>query len=83
MLAQPLFHLGSLVGSFAILLIAHLTLAFGLVTRRSPRWHAAMVLVPPLAWLAPYWGFRSGMKVRAVVWVLALIAYVITWMLVP
>jgi hypothetical protein len=70
--------LAVLLIAFAALVTAHVMLAFGLA-RRSPRWHAAVafVLVP----LAPWWGWRSGMRGRGAVWVVAALAYTIAlWM---
>jgi len=64
-----------LVGSFAALITVHLALAAGLV-RRRPHWQGAAALVlPPLA---PYWGFRVGMRRRAIAWVAALCVYAVS-----
>ena len=64
-----------LVGSFATLVTVHLALAAGLV-RRRPHWRgAAALLLPPLA---PYWGFRVGMRKRVIVWVAALSVYAVS-----
>ena len=63
----------TLVGSFALLVSVHLTLAAGLVWRRQ-YWRGALALVlPPLA---PYWGFGTGMRLRSILWVAALGLYV-------
>jgi hypothetical protein len=65
--------IATLVGSFALLVSVHLTLALGLVWRRR-YWRGALTLVlPPLA---PYWGFGEGMRVRSILWVTALGLYV-------
>ena len=65
--------IATLVGSFALLVSVHLTLAVGLVWRRR-YWRGALaLLLPPLA---PYWGFAEGMRVRSVAWLSALGLYV-------
>jgi hypothetical protein len=63
----------SLLLAFAVLVTAHVAIAFGLA-RRKPRWKAilALAVVP----LAPYWGARSGMHVRTVAWVVSALVYV-------
>jgi len=64
----------ALVVSFAVLVTAHVALAFAL-TLRVPRWRGPVsFLVPPLA---PYWGMEVGMKRRAGLWVTALVVYVL------
>jgi hypothetical protein len=65
---------GAVVLGFAILVTAHVTIAFGLV-RRTPRWRAPVALV--VAPLAPYWAWREHMRVRAGVWTAALVVYVV------
>jgi len=51
---------------FATLVTAHLAIVVGLVGRH-PRWRAlAALVVPPLA---PYWGARNHMIVRAAAWI--------------
>lgn len=67
--------LGAVVAAFATLVTVHLAIVYGLATRR-PRWRAAVTLV--VGPLAPYWAFREGMRVRAVVWLSALVAYAIS-----
>ena len=53
---------------------AHLALVAGLFARR-PRYRALLaLLVPPLA---PYWGWDTGMTLRALLWVGALAAYAV------
>ena len=66
--------LGALVGAFAVLVTAHVTLALGLC-RRTPRWRApvAFVVVP----LAPAWGWRTGMRARSAIWVAAAVVYAV------
>jgi hypothetical protein len=62
----------SLLVAFATFVTAHLALVFGLALRK-PWWRALLAL--PFAPLAPYWGVRAGMYVRAVVWVVSALAY--------
>ena len=51
---------------------AHVTL-LGSLALRAPRYRAAVaLLVPPLA---PYWGWRSGLKTRVYVWGASLLLY--------
>jgi hypothetical protein len=64
----------ALLLSFAALATAHLALVWGLAWR-APRWRALVAL--PVAPLAPFWGFRDGMHVRAAVWVVSAIAYIV------
>lgn len=65
--------MATLVISFAVLVTTHLALAVGLALR-GERWRGALAFfVPPLA---AYWGFEAGMKLRAGVWIAALVAYV-------
>jgi hypothetical protein len=65
-----------LVGGVALALVAflgaHVSLVGGLVTRR-PRYRAAVAFaLPPLA---PYWGWRAGLRRRVYVWTSALLLY--------
>jgi hypothetical protein len=65
----------TLVVSFALLLTTHVTLVVGLLSR-GPRWRAlaAAAAMP----LAPVWGIRARMWVRAGLWIASAIAYVVT-----
>jgi hypothetical protein len=63
-----------LVVAFATLLTVHVLLALGLA-RRPPRWRALVALV--VAPLAPWWGWREGMRVRGVLWVASAVAYAV------
>lgn len=64
--------------AFAVWLTAHVAITFGLA-RRQPRSRAAIAfVVPPLA---PYWAFREGMRVRSIIWVAALVLYLVARML--
>lgn len=63
----------ALVGSFALLVTAHVALVAGLLSR-VPRWRGALALfVLPLA---PYWGMRERMRIRTWIWVGALLVYI-------
>jgi hypothetical protein len=63
-----------LVGAFAALATAHVALVAGLATRK-PAWRGLVALaIPPLA---PYWGARSGLHKRVVLWVGCAAAYVV------
>jgi hypothetical protein len=74
---MDLFVTLAVVLSFATLVTAHVALAAGLGAR-GPWWRAPLsfVVVP----LAPYWGFQEKMRARAVLWAIALVAYVATLM---
>ena len=65
---------GLLVVAFAVLLTTHVGLAVGLA-RRTPRWRAIVALLA--APLAPWWGWQERMRVRAAVWVVAAVLYVV------
>ena len=64
----------ALVLASAVMFTAHVALTYGLAFR-PPRWRALAGFV--VAPLAPYWGFREGMKIRAGIWVGALAVYVV------
>lgn len=51
---------------------AHVTLVVSLARARERRRAAFALLVPPLA---PYWGWRAGMRATVVVWTAALALY--------
>jgi hypothetical protein len=51
---------------------AHLALVAGLA-RRKAWWRAATALF--VAPLAPWWGYRSGMRLRSLAWAAALVLY--------
>jgi len=64
-----------LVGAFAALSTVHVAIVFGLA-QKEPRWRAAVAfVVPPLA---PYWALRSGMVVRAGIWIASVVVYAAT-----
>ncbi len=64
----------ALVLAFALLVTAHATIVAGLASR-PPRWRglAALVAAP----LAPYWGYRQGMRLRAALWMTSAAAYAV------
>jgi hypothetical protein len=73
--------LAVLLVSFATLATAHVAIAAGLA-RRVPRWRALVVLV--VVPLAPWWGLRERMRVRAAVWIGAAVAYAVSlWLASP
>lgn len=65
-----------LVVAFAALVTAHVALVWGLA-KREPRGRAlaALVVFP----LAPYWGVREHMRVRAALWMAFGVAYAVAW----
>ncbi len=64
--------MAALVVAFAALATAHVTLVIGLASR-TPRWRAAAAaLVVPLA---PFWGFRAGMRARSAIWMASAVVY--------
>jgi hypothetical protein len=54
--------------------VAHVTLVVGLAKRRL-WWRALLALVAPP--LAPWWGWREGMRARTIAWGAALTLYAI------
>jgi len=63
-----------LLVSFATLVTAHVTIAYGLA-RRAPWWRGPVALVVVL--LAPYWALRARMHVRAAAWIVGAVVYLI------
>lgn len=64
--------LALLVLAFATLVTVHVALAAGLAGR-TPRWRAPVALVVPP--LAPWWGWRTRMRARTVLWLAAAAVY--------
>jgi hypothetical protein len=64
----------ALVASFAVAVTAHVGIALGLA-RRAPRHRAllAFFVAPAAPWLA----LRERMRVRAVLWLAGVVAYVV------
>ncbi|MBI5535128.1 MAG: hypothetical protein HY898_20545 [Deltaproteobacteria bacterium] len=65
----------ALVVLFATSVTAHVAIVAGLAVR-PPRWRAAAAFALPL--LAPIFAFSERMKVRGVIWCVAVVAYGIT-----
>ncbi len=65
--------LALLVLAFATLVTVHVALVAGLAAR-APRWRGAVALVVPP--LAPWWGWRTRMRARTVLWIVAAAIYV-------
>ena len=66
------FFIGLVALSLLVVLGVHVTL-LGLIARQRPRYRAAVaLLVPPLA---PYWAWRSGVRVPVYVWGTAVLLY--------
>ncbi len=63
---------GALVLAFATLVTSHVALVAGLCGMR-PRTRALLAFF--VAPLAPYWGWRAGMRVRGSFWVGSALAY--------
>ena len=61
-----------IASALAVFVAAHLALVAGLARRHA--WGRALLalLVPPLA---PWWGYREGMRVAAIAWCAALALY--------
>jgi hypothetical protein len=65
-----------LLVAFAALLTMHVAIAIGLARHPHP-WRAVVAFF--VAPLAPWWGWRLGMRARAGIWVLAATGY--AWVL--
>ena len=64
-----------LVLGFATLATVHVALAGRIFLRTRPRWRGLLALVvPPLAVI---WGFRSGFQRTSVLWLVAVVVYLI------
>jgi hypothetical protein len=58
-----------LIVTLAVCVAVHVSIAAKL-TGMAPRWRGVVaLLIPPLS---PFWAWRSGLRARAVVWVVAL-----------
>jgi len=63
-----------IASALAVFLAAHVALVAGLA-RRRPSWRAVVaLLVPPLA---PWWGYRAGLRVATIAWCAALALYAV------
>lgn len=75
-MSLPLAASLTLVLSCATLATAHVWLVLGLMAAPERRWRGLALLLPFAAWLAPYWGYRSGLRGRSWLWVGSLLAYI-------
>lgn len=67
--------LAGLVLGLATLVTVHVALAGRIFLRQRPRWRGLLALiVPPLAVI---WGFRAGYRRASVLWLVAVVVYVI------
>jgi hypothetical protein len=63
-----------LAAALAAFVAAHGTLVVGLARRRAWGPAALALVVPPLA---PWWGYRAGMRGPSVAWCAALVLYTV------
>jgi hypothetical protein len=63
-----------IASALAVFVAAHVVLVAGLARKRT--WGRAVValLVPPLA---PWWGYRAGLRVATIAWCAALALYAV------
>lgn len=63
-----------LASALAVFVAAHVALVAGLARRRV--WGRAVVamVVPPLA---PFWGYREGLRTATIAWCAALVVYAV------
>jgi hypothetical protein len=63
-----------IAAALAVFVAAHVALVAGLARRRA--WTRAVValVVPPLA---PWWGYREGLRTATIVWCAALALYAV------
>jgi hypothetical protein len=64
----------ALAAALVAFAVAHVALVAGLA-RRGPWWRAVLALAAPP--LAPWWGWREGMRSRTIAWGTALFLYAI------
>lgn len=74
---SPIVESVALLSSFALFVTAHGALALGLIRSPDHGWRGWLVLLPITFWLAPYWGYRRGLRGRVVWWVLAAVAHTV------
>jgi len=67
--------LAMVVVGLATLVTTHLAIAWSLVERERPRWRGLVTLVVPP--LAPWWGWRAGLRARTGLWIASLLAYAV------
>ena len=63
-----------IASALSVFVAAHLALVAGLARKRDWRRAAVALLVPPLA---PWWGYREGLRVATIVWCAALALYAV------
>jgi hypothetical protein len=71
-MARDIVLLSFLVIAFATLLTVHVALAVALARDGNRRRALAAFFVAPLA---PYWGWREGMRARGILWIAAGLSY--------
>lgn len=72
----------TLVVSSAAWLTTHVATVWGLWRRTDERNRLWLLFVPPSAVMAVVWGFRAGMRTRAVLWTLFAGIYICTALIV-
>lgn len=75
---KDIIVVGLLLVAFALLITVHVTIVFGLA-KKQPRWRAPVAFFVPV--LAPVWAFQERMRVRAGIWVGAVVLYLIALLL--
>jgi hypothetical protein len=63
-----------LASSLVVFLAAHVALVAGLARKRAWGRVVIALLVPPLA---PWWGYRAGLRVATIAWCAALALYTV------
>jgi hypothetical protein len=63
-----------IASALTVFVAAHVALVAGLMRRRTWVSAAVALLVPPLA---PWWGYREGLRVATIVWCAALALYAV------
>ena len=71
-------RMAAIVASFAAFCTAHVALAASLAVR-GPWWRGIVAFA--VAPLAPYWGFRDGLRGRALAWTVSLALYTVAYAL--
>jgi hypothetical protein len=61
-----------IAAALAVFVAAHVVLAAGLARRGGHVRAVVAFLVPPLA---PWWGYRAGLRIATIVWCAALAVY--------
>lgn len=66
---------GVLVLSSASWFTVHVALCCGVWPRLDSAGQRWLLVLPPSTWLAVVWGFKRGLRGRAVAWVVCALAY--------